>query len=118
MIGQQREPIAIREEPEQLDDDGGDAAGLREQLFDDGALAGGRDGGVRQHALEEIVPRDELRKRREIASHLLDVRFLQRDVEQRARVAGAGGPARHCAASLVPCVPRATCDVNRSTRRS
>ena len=51
--------------------------------------------GIRQHATEGFVASDDPRELVEVAARLLNVRFLQRDVEQRARVANAGRTARH-----------------------
>ena len=94
-LGQQRQPVALRQHQQDLREDRRDLAGLREQLLDNAALAGGGNRRIHQDARQPFVAGDELREPRKLAPNLLDVGFLRRHVEERLRVSLRGAAAGH-----------------------
>ena len=104
-LGQQHEPIALGQHQQQLRRRSGDMRPARASSCSTTArLRGAGIAGLAEHARQRLVAGDEPRERGELAADLLDVAFLARDVEQRARVAGGG--ARGSSSRLPAAAPR------------
>ena len=94
-IRQDDEPIALREQQQQLAEDGRKLRAL-EQLGDGGALARRRNGRIQQHFFERRVLPEQVDERRQLGLDLLEVHLLsERHIEQGAGVAVAGGFVGH-----------------------
>src|SRR6185436_14418358 len=93
--GQQNQPVALGDQPEQLGQNRRDLH-ERNELGDGGDLALDRNRGIEQHLAERRMFGEEVGELGQLLFDLFQVRALfDGDVEQRARVACGGSFIRH-----------------------